>query len=100
MKKAVNIVRFHGMTVISDNDCISVRDNNVIEVSSAGNLVCRYYNKDGLEEDDSFQINIFDSCMKSSYTEANITGSIKRQIGSNKLLISESAVNYIKQFVS
>ena len=89
---------FHGMKVISDHDCISVRDQLVVEVNSSNNLVCRYYDSNGLEEDEPFEINIFDFGVNPS--EANITGNIKSQVGTKKLLISKSAVELIKKLAS
>lgn len=90
--------RFHGMNIVSDHDCISVRGYNVIEINSSGDLVCRYYDKTGLEEDNPFPINIW--AFGTNPSKANITGSIKRQVGMNKLLISESAVELIKKYAS
>ena len=84
---------FHGMRVVSDYDQTSVKGHNVVELTSAGTLVCRYYDNEGNAEDDPFEINVI---LGSKRKECNITGSIKRQIGMNKLLISESAVDYIK----
>ena len=97
-KKNETTERFHGMKVISDYDCITVRGHNVLEVNSSDNLVCRYYDKNGLEEDNPYEINMFDFCKNPS--ESNITGGIKRQVGIRSLLISKSAVEFIKNFVS
>ena len=85
---------FHGMKVISDHDCITVRGYNVIEANSSNNLVCRFYDKNGVEDDEPFEIDIFD--FGANPSESNITGGIKRQVGTRKLLISESAVKLIK----
>ena len=90
--------KFHGMKIVSDNDCVSVRDQNVIELNSSCNLVCRYYDENGLEEDDPFEIDIFEFCIDSD--EENIIKSIKEQTGINKFIISESAVDFIKNFAS
>ena len=89
--------KFHGMIIISDDDCVSVKGHNVLEVNSSGDLVCRYYDKNGLEEDEPFLIN--PSWAGHNVTEANITGFIKRKLGTNKLLISESAIDFIQQFI-
>ena len=90
--------KFHGMKIVSDNDCVSVKNQNVIELNSSGNLVCRYYDENGLEEDDPFEIDIFEFCIDSD--EENILKSIKNQTGINKFILSESAVDLIKNFAS
>lgn len=99
MKKAVQYVRFHGMIVISDQDCVTVKDNYVVELSSSGKLICRYYDKNGVEDDEFIEIDLFNTLTKDSCTESNLTGSIKRQVGKNSLLISESAIRYIKKML-
>lgn len=98
MKNKTTNDKFHGMTIISDHDCVSVKGQNVIELNSSCDLVCRYYDNNGLEEDEPFLINISD--FGTNPSESNITGSIKRQLGIHKLLISESAVDLIKQYAS
>ena len=89
---------FHGMKVISDQDCLTVRDSNVLEINSSGDLVCRYYNKNGSEEDDPFIIDIY--AFGTNPSESNITGSIKRQLGTKKLLVSQNAVELIQSLAS
>ena len=90
--------RFHGMKIISDQDCITVRGHYVLELNSSDNLVCRYYDEHGLEEDDPYEVNVFDFGEKPS--ESNITGGIKRQVGMRNMLISKSAVRFIKRLAS
>lgn len=90
--------KFHGMKIISDRDCLSVRGHNVIELSSSNHLICRYYDNNGLEEDDPFEIDTFSFCIDPN--EKNIIESIKHQVGTTELLISENAIDFIKQFAS
>lgn len=89
---------FHGMKIVSDRDCLTVKGHYVVEVNSSGNLVCRYYDKDGLEEDDPREIDI--AAFGTNPSESNITGSIKRQVGKNSVLISKNAIKLIKLLVS
>lgn len=89
---------FHGMKIVSDQDCLTVKGHNVIEVNSSNTLISRYYDENGLEEDEPFEINFSDFGINPS--ESNITGSIKRQVGTKSLLISESAINLIKELAS
>ena len=88
---------FHGMKIISDYDQNSAKGHDVVELTSAGTLVCRYYDNEGNAEDNPFEIDVnFNPNSK----ECNITGNIKRQVGMHSLLISESAVDYIQAIVS
>lgn len=96
----IDVVRFHGMKVVSDYDCISVKDKNVIECTSSGNLVCRHYDKTGLEEDNPLVIDILDFVTQKNCTESTITGHIKRVTGTCNLLISEGAIELIKSCLS
>ena len=96
MKKATNFEKFHGMKVVSDSDQLSVKGEHVIEVNSNQDLVCRYYDKNGLPDDDSMEL---DYIVRPNCTEANVTGKLKRQIGLTGVLISESAVSLIKNYV-
>ena len=89
---------FHGMKIVSDQDCLTVKGHNVVEMNSSNKLICRYYDDNGLEEDNPFEISLSDFGINPS--ESNITGSIKRQVGTRKLLISESAVDFIRDFAS
>lgn len=99
MVKKATSVKFHGMRTVSNQDCVSVRNHNVLEVSSAGILVVRYYNNNGLDEDSPIEINPYDF-LKPGVKESNITSAIKKEVGKNKLLISDSAVSLIKSYVS
>ena len=95
------LTKFHGMEVIADSDLRSAMGNEVIEVNSNNDLVCRYYDTEGNAEDNPMVINLCAICAgKKKVTEANITGYIKREVGKNSILISESAVSMIKEFVS
>lgn len=98
MKNKTKNDKFHGMTIISDHDCVSVKGHCVVELNSSCDLVCRYYDNNGLEEDDPFLISTSDFGINPS--ESNITRSIKRQLGMHNLLISENAIDLIKQYAS
>ena len=95
------ITKFHGMRVIADSDLRTAMGNEVVEVNSNNDLVCRYYDTEGNAEDVPMVINLCAIFMgKKTVTEANITGYIKREVGKNSILISESAVSMIREFVS
>jgi hypothetical protein len=94
MKRAVE--KFHGMIVVSDDDPITVKGKTVVEINSAGELVGRYYDQQGNADDESFELDWGDIC-KVNATETNITGAIKRALGKNNILISESAMNLVQE---
>lgn len=101
MKKDLKITTnetFHGMKIISDDDCITVRNRYVLEVNSSNKLVCRYYDEKGLEEDNPYEVDVYDFGEKPN--ESNITGGIKRQVGMRNMLISKRAVRFIKRLAS
>ena len=97
-----DVIKFHGMKVVNDFDLQSVKGNGVVEMTSGGDIVYRRYDENGLEESDSCEIDIYQAFGQhpKTTTEANITGSIKRQIGSKNILISESVVKLIQKLVS
>lgn len=90
---------FHGMKVISDIDCVSVRDHHVLELNSSANFVVRYYDEQGVEDDEPVVFEVL-SFVEQNLTESKITGKIKREVGINNLLISNGAVDLIKNLVS
>lgn len=96
MSKTTNSKKFHGMKVVSDSDATSVKGNYVIEVNSNRDLVCRYYDQNGFAEDDPMEL---DYAVKPNCTEANVTGYLKRQIGLTGVLISDSAIDLIQNYV-
>lgn len=96
MSKATNSKKFHGMEVVSDFDTTSVKGNYVIEVNSNNNLVCRYYDENGLADDNPM---ILDYVIMPNCTESNVTWYLKRQIGLNSVLISDSAISLIQDYV-
>lgn len=96
MLKATNSKKFHGMKIVSDSDAISVKGNYVIEVNSNNVLVCRYYDMNGLAEDNPMEL---DYVIKPNCTESNVTGYLKRQIGLTGVLISDSAISLIQDYV-
>jgi hypothetical protein len=95
MKKKALEEKFHGMVVVSDEDSVTVRGKTVVEINSAGNLVGRDYDRLGNAKDESYEFDLGSICKPNS-TESNITGSIKRALGQNGILISESAADLIK----
>ena len=100
-RNVVKKEKFHGMLIVKDYDLLSVKGKLVLEKLSSGQVVCREYDENGVAEDNPFKVNIYEAFFKNpKATESNITGSIKRQIGKNSILISESVVREIKQLVS
>lgn len=96
-----DVTKFHGMKVIANSDLNSAMGNDVIEMNSNGNLVCLYYDVKGNAKDKPIVINLSELFFRPiPVTEASITSFIKRQIGRKTVLISESAVEEVKRFVS
>lgn len=91
--------KFHGMAIVSDQDCISVRGKHVLEVNSSGDLVVRYYDKQGVEDDNPVVFGLLDF-VQTDLKEENITGKIKRDIGINSLVVSQGAANLITNLAS
>ena len=81
--------KFHGHKVIQDDDSESVLGNDVLEITSNGDLVLRHYDEDGDEDDPHY--------LDSVYNTTNIMKGIRAQVGSKKFLISESAKKLIQK---
>jgi len=95
--------KYHGMWVISDDDLASAKGNDVIEVNSNDELVCRHYDLEGNADDNPLVLNLTDlisPIQLKKLTEANITGAIKRTMGKHSMLISKSAIEMIENFIS
>lgn len=94
--------KFHGMIVVSDQDNVTVKGKDVIEINSSGDIVCRYYDFDGNAEDNPMVLDILNFCaskLPKKVTEQNITGYIKKTVGKNSLLISENAISRIQIYL-
>ena len=96
MKESTDSKTFYGMKVVSDSDIISTKGKHVIEVNSNNTLVCRYYTNNGLAEDSSMEL---DYIVSKDFTEANVTENLKHQIDLPGVLISESAISFIQDYV-
>lgn len=94
--------KFHGMIIISDHDNVTVKGNDVVEVNSSGDIVCRHYDLEGYADDNPMILNVVDFCaskIPEKVIESNVTGYIKRTVGKNSLLISENAIAKIKMYL-
>ena len=85
--------KFHGMTIVSDDDCITVKCKDVLEMNSAGECVLRSYDKQ-MNEVKCIEVNMLAGIKADGkMTESNCTGGIKRQLKrGNYMLISQSVV--------
>lgn len=81
--------KFHGHKVIQDDDLENVLGNDVLEITSNGDLVLRHYDEDGDEDDPLY--------LDPVYNTTNIMKGIRDQVGSKKFLISESAKKLIQK---
>lgn len=89
--------RYCTLNRISNIDCVKVKGFYVLEINSSDHLVCRYYDNNGFEEDDPLVITLVD--LGTNLDEAGIIRAIKNLVGTNKILISDSAIKYIQNFV-
>ena len=89
-------VKFHGQLVVEDDDPISVRNKEVLEINSNYELVLRYYDENGEPDDESFKIDPIPKKIDSSSTD--VLSHIRRQAGNKRFLISQSAVELISKF--
>lgn len=86
--------KFHGMTIVSDDDCITPRNRCVLEMNSNNECVLRSYDSQ-MNEIGRSEIDLFGGIRNGKMSESNCTGAIKRQVGMNSILISMSAVERI-----
>lgn len=100
MKKKTNVVRsndtFHNLEIISDIDCIKVKNHFVLEVNPSNNLVCQFYDKRGICKSNFLEFNLLMLCSVSPRSEENIIAYILEIIGTRNVYISTGAVVFIK----
>lgn len=87
--------KFHGMTIITDYDCIAAKGKAVLEMNSNGECVLREYDKK-MEVISCATVNLYEGWKNGKMSESNCTGGIKRQLRKgSSMLISMSAVEKI-----
>ena len=86
--------KFYDQVIISDDEIEKAKNHNVLELTSNGILVLRYYNENGLDDNNYHTLSL-----PICNTAYGMMEEIKKEIGKD-FLISRSVIDLIYAIVS
>ena len=95
-----SLITFHGFTVVLDEDCENLRDAYILDTNSSSQIIYCYYDENGNNNNETILANFYAilPVKPEELKYSQVLNVIKQFLKSDNFFISESAVNYIKNY--